>query len=143
VTLKNVADRLESAAESDPGLLIALRAAYRGRHDVQDALWWRAHPLSESPGGHSDPLADLDDPGHEERELSRLLAQDAEALDQVLVSFRDWPGADEDAAPDPALPAYIAPEIPPQSAPCSSLLVAGAATVGLLLGVAVLALVTT
>ncbi len=132
MTLKTVAGRLESAAETDPGLLIALRAAYRGRHDVRDALWWRAHPLSLTPGGRPDPLVGLGaeraavesrsrvdgprsevaDPDtgepvsatgseHRLRELSRLLAQDAAALDLVLVSFRGWPGSgDEDVDRD-------------------------------------------
>ena len=137
MTLKTVAGRLETAAATDPGLVIALRAAYRGRHDVQDALWWRAHPLSRTPGGRPDPLVGLGeeqtavysrtridgprsevaDPDtgepvsatigeHRLRQLTRLLAQDAAALDLVLVSFRGWPGyglENEDREPDPDL----------------------------------------
>ncbi|TFC21550.1 hypothetical protein E3O19_00100 [Cryobacterium algoritolerans] len=139
MTLKTVAGRLETAAGTDPGLLIALRAAYRGRHDVLDALWWRAHPLSLTPGGRPDPLVGLGaeqaavysrtrvdgprsevaDPDtgepvsatsseHRLRELTRLLAQDAAALDLVLVSFRGWPGsgnADDDRDADEAVDA--------------------------------------
>ena len=170
MTLKTVAGRLETAAETDPGLVIALRAAYRGRHDVQDALWWRAHPLSRSPGGHPDPLVGLGaeqaavysrsridgplsevaDPDtgepvtatlgeHRLRELTRLLAQDAAALDLVLVSFRGWPGfgpEEDDPEPDaaPASPGGARPDRRPAR---GILLVAAGGVAGLLIGVAV------
>ncbi|TFD82566.1 hypothetical protein [Cryobacterium fucosi] len=167
MTLKTVAGRLETAAETDLGLVIALRAAYRGRHDVQDALWWRAHPLSRTPGGRPDPLVGLGaeqaavysrtridgplsevaDPDtgepvsatigeHRLRELTRLLAQDAAALDLVLVSFRAWPGAgyendDRDTDVEPRRGART------NRRPVRGILLVGAgATAGLLIGVA-------
>ncbi|MBG6058877.1 hypothetical protein RCH16_002124 [Cryobacterium sp. MP_M5] len=170
MTLKTVAGRLETAAETDPGLVIALRAAYRGRHDVQDALWWRAHPLSRTPGGRPDPLVGLGeeqaavcsrsridgprsevaDPDtgepvsatlgeHRLRELTRLLAQDAAALDLVLVSFRGWPDfGPEDDDPEPgATPASLGDARPDRRPARGILLVTAGGAAGLLIGVAV------
>ncbi len=48
-------------AQADPEFEDALRAAYQGRHDVLDALWWAAHPLTTSPRGVSDPALAVKD----------------------------------------------------------------------------------
>lgn len=53
------AERLWTGSQSDANLAAELRAAYRGRFDVRDALWWRAHPLVPTPAGVPDPAADL------------------------------------------------------------------------------------
>ena len=37
------AERALERAQTDPAYEAALRDAYRGRHDVLDALWWAAH----------------------------------------------------------------------------------------------------
>jgi hypothetical protein len=47
--------------KDDPEFEVALRAAYRGRHDVLDALWWAAHPFTTSPRGVADPATGLRD----------------------------------------------------------------------------------
>lgn len=105
---ESVAQRLSIAAAADAALASELREAYRGRHDVLDALWWRCHPLTESPAGRPDPAAALpplqaqvysrtrpDSPtGDDEQRLRALtdrLRQDATALDDVLLLFRDEP----------------------------------------------------
>lgn len=44
-----------AAMLDDPPMLAALRAIYRGPHDVMDALWWRLHPLTRGPSGTPDP----------------------------------------------------------------------------------------
>lgn len=54
------AETLWTDSQSDADLLADLRAAYRGRFDVLDALWWRAHPGVPTPGGVPDPAAELD-----------------------------------------------------------------------------------
>ncbi|WBM80938.1 hypothetical protein KIV56_06495 [Cryobacterium breve] len=106
MTSESVALRLHAEASADAALASALRAAYRGRHDVLDALWWRAHPLAVTPGGRPDPAAELPRlqsavyarPGptgsavESERRLHALTAQlrqDESDLDAVLVLFRD------------------------------------------------------
>lgn len=53
------AGRLREAAQADAALQEVLRGAYAGRHDVLDALWWRAHPLTDTPAGWPDPAAEL------------------------------------------------------------------------------------
>jgi len=53
------AGQLREAARADAALHAVLRRTYPGRHDVLDALWWRAHPLSETPAGRGDPAAEL------------------------------------------------------------------------------------
>lgn len=58
------AEHALARAQSDPEFEAGLRSAYRGRHDVLDALWWAAYPLTDSPRGVSDPAAGL-------RELQR------------------------------------------------------------------------
>ncbi|MET4781402.1 hypothetical protein [Glaciihabitans sp. UYNi722] len=45
---------------TDPEMLARLRDIYRGRHDVADALWWRANPGAASPMGRPDPSDALD-----------------------------------------------------------------------------------
>lgn len=52
-------ERVLERAHDDPRFEAALRDAYCGRHDVLDALWWAAHPLTESPRGVLDPAAGL------------------------------------------------------------------------------------
>ncbi len=61
MTGETLARRLWTAAQTDQGLLTRLRVTYRGRFDVLDALWWRAHPLTLSPGGQPDPASGLAD----------------------------------------------------------------------------------
>ncbi|HYI34742.1 MAG TPA: hypothetical protein VEX88_14875 [Glaciibacter sp.] len=53
------AEKLWTDSQSDAKLLADLRAAYRGRFDVLDALWWRAHPGVPTPQGVPDPAAEL------------------------------------------------------------------------------------
>lgn len=48
---------LERATDDD--WLERVRSAYRGRHDVLDALWWAAHPLTTAPSGTQDPATGL------------------------------------------------------------------------------------
>ncbi len=54
------AEKLWTDSQSNAKLLADLRAAYRGRFDVLDALWWRAHPGVPTPQGTPDPAAELD-----------------------------------------------------------------------------------
>ncbi|TFB85366.1 hypothetical protein E3O44_14410 [Cryobacterium algoricola] len=95
------AGHLREAAQADAALHAVLRRDYRGRHDVLDALWWRAHPLTESPSGRPDPAAALPDlqaavysrarsaesaPEDEERlaALKQALDQDTADLEALL-----------------------------------------------------------
>ncbi len=55
------AEKLWTDSQSDADLLAELRAAYHGRFDVRDALWWRAHPLEPTPDGVPDPASRLAD----------------------------------------------------------------------------------
>ncbi len=123
MTSESVAHRLSIAAAADAALASELRTAYRGRHDVLDALWWRCHPLTESPAGRPDPAAELaplqaavysrtrpDSPaGDGEQRLRALtdrLRGDAAALDDVLLLYRDESALPRVAPPrgTPALP---------------------------------------
>ncbi|HEU4807751.1 MAG TPA: hypothetical protein VFT01_05775 [Homoserinimonas sp.] len=65
----------------DPAFEAALRAAYHGRHDVLDALWWAAHPLTDSPRGVADPARGL-------LELQRAVFSRA-AADSPMVEVTD------------------------------------------------------
>lgn len=51
------AELMLQRASEDAAWLAVLRDAYHGRHDVLDALWWAAHPLTESPQGRPDPAS--------------------------------------------------------------------------------------
>jgi hypothetical protein len=113
-----LARRLWEATQTDAALLADLTAAYRGRHDLRDALWWRAHPLTSTPAGIADPaqalrplqdavfskVADATDSGGmsgTSAELSALteeLAHDRGELDVVLDRF----GERTAGSPDPA-----------------------------------------
>lgn len=53
------AELLLDRVTSDPALLLRLRGAYRGRHELLDSLWWAAHPLTVSPRGNRDPAYEL------------------------------------------------------------------------------------
>ena len=44
----------------DAHALAALRAVYSGSNDVLDAVWWREHPLADTPDGRPDPARVLD-----------------------------------------------------------------------------------
>ncbi|WP_022885638.1 hypothetical protein [Glaciibacter superstes] len=77
----HLAARLRAAADTDPTLLRELRAAYGGRFDVLDALWWRENPLSPTPAGLDDPAAEL-------RELQSAVYSRASA-DEPFVEFTD------------------------------------------------------
>lgn len=59
MTGAEAAEKLWTDSQSDADLLADLRAAYRGRFDVRDALWWRAHPLEPTPDGVPDPAGRL------------------------------------------------------------------------------------
>jgi hypothetical protein len=103
--------RLWEATQTDAALLADLTTAYRGRHDLQDALWWRARPLASTPEGIIDPAAALrplqdavfskaaDSNGSgqvsgkaaELRALTDELARDGVELDAVLDRFGEWP----------------------------------------------------
>ena len=47
--------RMLQLASADPQAAAALNNSYHGRHAVADALWWRAHALTEAPSGAVDP----------------------------------------------------------------------------------------
>lgn len=115
-----LAERLWSASQDDPVLLQQLQGAWRGRLDVQDALWWHAHPLTPTPTGTPDPAtalrplqtavyarpaADAHDadgePGEAgrapEERLRSLLeerAEHARVLEELLDGFADWTAGD-------------------------------------------------
>jgi hypothetical protein len=59
-TRASAAEKLWTDSQSDAKLLADLRAVYRGRFDVLDALWWRRHPGVPTPQGVPDPAAELD-----------------------------------------------------------------------------------
>jgi hypothetical protein len=99
------AERLWVAARADAALLADMRGAYRGRFDVLDALWWRAHPLTPTSDGRQDPVAELaplqaavysraagTEPGIGQRlaALEAQLAADGAALDATLEWFNQW-----------------------------------------------------
>jgi hypothetical protein len=50
---------LVASVFDDPRMLAAVRATYRGSHDVRDAVWWRMHPLTVGPSGTPDPAIAL------------------------------------------------------------------------------------
>lgn len=128
MTSESVARRLHAAAVTDAAIAARLRAAYPGRHDVLDALWWRAHPLTPSPAGQADPAAELPrmqaavysrtrpdgsllESERQLRALAAQLRQDETDLDGVLLLFRDVaaspdavhnPGSAETGPPGPA-----------------------------------------
>lgn len=96
-------DTVLERAGSDPDFETGLRAAYQGRHDVLDALWWAAHPLTSSPRGVADPARELrdlqraafsrsDDRTPEEvqeaerrlHEVERMLAEDSRRLADAI-----------------------------------------------------------
>jgi hypothetical protein len=52
-------ERALERCAADPQFESRLRSVYQGRHDVLDALWWAAHPLTPSPRGTLDPAAEL------------------------------------------------------------------------------------
>lgn len=54
-----LAEQLWRASDSDPVLLGTLRREWQGVGDVRDALWWHAHPLTDTPAGAPDPQAEL------------------------------------------------------------------------------------
>ena len=64
-------------ARADAEWLASLRSAYRGRHDVLDALWWVAHPHTATPSGLTDPADGL-------RELQRAVFSRAAAESPVI-----------------------------------------------------------
>jgi hypothetical protein len=123
---------LWQATQTDAALLTNLRTAYRGRPDLQDALWWRAHPLVATPGGHADPAVALRplqeavysrvadsqqahagaaEKSEQLRALTAQLARDAAELDAVFDLYTDWargPGE----FPAPAAQAARAPSSP-------------------------------
>lgn len=77
------AEELLSAAQADARLRDELRAAYRGRHDVLDALWWAAHPLTISPWRHADPAAEL------ASLQAAVFSRDIETEPQIEVTYVD------------------------------------------------------
>jgi hypothetical protein len=56
---RRAAADLLARMERDPGHAVRAQAAYRGRHDVRDALWWAAHPGTTAPSGAADPTLEL------------------------------------------------------------------------------------
>jgi hypothetical protein len=52
-------DDVHGRALRDPAFRARVAAAYTGRHDILDALWWRDHPMSPTPEGTPSPAADL------------------------------------------------------------------------------------
>jgi len=78
-------------AANEPAVLAALRGAYRGRHGVLDALWWRAHPQLPSPSGARDPAVERDSLAR------RAYSREARPTDPV-----DLASADEELVTDAA-----------------------------------------
>ncbi len=98
------AEALLQRASDDAVWLSALRDAYRGPHDVLDALWWQARPLTVAPSGTPYPGADItrlqravysrptgDNPQRSEsaqqlRQLLTILEQDATVLTEAIAA---------------------------------------------------------
>ncbi|MCU1482300.1 MAG: hypothetical protein JWQ19_3086 [Subtercola sp.] len=87
--------------QGDSDVEAALRLAYAGRHDVADALWWRGHPLRDSPSGTVHPAAEravlqaevFSRNGSEVSqaallELEQQLLRDAAAVDRAVQDAR-------------------------------------------------------
>jgi hypothetical protein len=87
VNRAELAQRLWTDARADAHLLGRLRAEYRGSHDVTDALWWRAHPLTPSPDGQPDPASEL--APLQERVYSRPVDGGAGDGSEPLLEFVD------------------------------------------------------
>ncbi|MFD3443687.1 hypothetical protein ACFDTO_03680 [Microbacteriaceae bacterium 4G12] len=56
---RRAAADLLARIERDPEAGARAARAYRGRHDLRDALWWAAHPGTTSPSGAPDPALEL------------------------------------------------------------------------------------
>ncbi|WP_108249033.1 hypothetical protein [Planctomonas deserti] len=56
---RRAAADLLARIERDPEAGTRAERAYRGRHDLRDALWWAAHPGTTSPSGAPDPALEL------------------------------------------------------------------------------------
>jgi hypothetical protein len=56
---RRVAADLLARIEKDPAVGARAERAYRGRHDLRDALWWAAHPGGTAPSGRPDPALEL------------------------------------------------------------------------------------
>lgn len=50
----------QERVEVDAALLAATRRRYAGRGDVEDQLWWLAHPGTRAPSGAEDPVPALE-----------------------------------------------------------------------------------
>ncbi|MCU1476857.1 MAG: hypothetical protein JWQ64_1550 [Subtercola sp.] len=77
------AARILQLVNDDPAVAAALDEAYRGRHTVTDALWWRAHPLSQAPSGASDPSAEHSRLQSEAYSRSGAASAEAEVVDPL------------------------------------------------------------
>jgi len=120
------AERVFERAHSDPAFDAALRGAYRGRHDVLDALWWAAHPLADSAKGLPDPAVEIralqraafaraSDPARAAENMRRLqeaehlLAQDAQLLADAVEA------AEQASEPQPVDAQEVEPDATPRT----------------------------
>ena len=110
----NEAARLLTRATDDRDLRTRLRAQYHGRHDVLDALWWRAHPLCPAPSGRADPAAALDplrraayarsaDASTQRALREAMLELDADAVELDRLLAMTWESAAPVAQDDPTV----------------------------------------
>ena len=56
---RRAAAELLARIERDSAAAAAAERAYRGGHDLRDALWWAAHPGATAPSGLPDPAIEL------------------------------------------------------------------------------------
>lgn len=113
--LDDAHDGAYERALRDPAFRARVTAAYSGRHDVIDALWWREHGTAISPSGRSAPAAararleqtafgraTADDPATAPQraaassELDRLLADlaaERQAIDHAVRAADAAPGS--------------------------------------------------
>jgi len=119
-------DDLYSRAQCDPVFLQEVRAAYDGRHDSLDALWWKSHPADPAPSGALPPSAALSDlqrrvfsadggslgdhdTTRELRELEAQLSADHRAIQNAIAAASAWrTGRRADPSADTGEPAPAA-----------------------------------
>lgn len=95
-------------ALTDPAFLARFAAAYRGRHEPLDVLFWQQHPGSSAPSGAEDPAAALrrarvavyragasDDDRRLVAELASAAEQERAAGAAALAVAAPTPGAQE------------------------------------------------
>lgn len=109
------AERALERALTNPAYEAALRDAYRGRHDVLDALWWAAHPLTDSARGLPDPAVEhrllqraayarASDPAQANENLRRLQEAEHQLIDDAQLLADAVEAADRHSDPEPDEP---------------------------------------